>query len=184
MVVGWLVGVVVAVGELLAVAEGLGVGLLLGVATGGLGVADGAAGADAVAVGEGPGAAGVPAGWMFDGATTATGVADEAPAASRIPATMATMPPMPPAVTSTRVQEEAGRVPGSVPLPVNGVPLGGREGHGRHPVRRPVLATASRAGYPAGHRQAQPKPGPAQHGFSRPVVLGSGGLWAWCAPGP
>jgi hypothetical protein len=125
VVVGWPVGVVVAVGELLAVADGLGVGLLDGVAEGGLSVADGAAGAEAVPVGEGAGPVGAVAGWLFDGPTTATGVADEAPAASRIPATMATMPPMPPAVTSTRVQAEAGCVPGSGPLPVNGVPLRG-----------------------------------------------------------
>jgi hypothetical protein len=102
-----VVGVVVAVGELLAVADGLGVGLLDGVVGGRLGVADGA------------GAVGGAAGWLFDGATTATGVADEAPAASRIPATIAAMPPRPPAITSTRVQKEAGCVPGSGPLPVN-----------------------------------------------------------------
>jgi hypothetical protein len=148
VVVGWLVGVVVGVGELLGVGDGLEVGLLDGAAEGWLGVAGGAAGAEAAGVAEGTGAVGVAVGWLFAGPTTATGVADEAPAASRIPATMATTPPMAPIVTSRRVQEEAGFVPGTGPLPVNGVPLrgldfSGLDWHGRHPARRPVLATAA-----------------------------------------
>jgi hypothetical protein len=144
---GWPVGVVVGVGELLGVGDGLDVGLLDGAAEGWLGVEGGAAGAEAVGVAEGTGAVGVAVGWLIAGPTTFTGVADEAPAASRIPATMATTPPIPPTVTSRRVQEEAGFVPGTGPLPVNGVPLrgldfrgldfSGLDWHGRYPVRRP-----------------------------------------------
>ena len=119
MVVGVLVGVCEGVGELLAVAVGLDVGWLVGVA-GGLGVADGVAIADGVGVGEGV-AVGVGAGWLRAAAATSTGCWDEPVAAIAIPATMATMPAMAPAVINRRVHcGEPCCVPGTGPLPVNG----------------------------------------------------------------
>jgi hypothetical protein len=116
VVVGVLVGVCEGVGELLAVAVGLEVGWLVGA----LGVADGVAIADGVGVGEGV-AVGVGAGWLRAAAATSTGCWDEPVAAIAIPATMATMPAMAPAVISRRVHcGEPCCVPGTGPLPVNG----------------------------------------------------------------
>ena len=102
MVVGWLVGVCEGVGELLAVAVGLAVAWLDGGASVGLGVADGVAIADGVGVGEGV-TVGVGAGWLRAAAATSTGTWDGAVAAIAIPAVMATMPAMAPAVINTRV---------------------------------------------------------------------------------
>jgi hypothetical protein len=120
VVVGWLVGVCEGVGELVAVAVGLDVGWLVGVAGGGLGVADGVATADVVGVGAGV-AVGVGAGWLRAAAAISTGSWDEAVAAIAIPATMATMPAMAPAVISRRIHgEEPCFAGGTDPLPVNG----------------------------------------------------------------
>jgi len=75
---GVLVGVCVTVGELLAVADGLGVTW----------------------------PAGVDDGWLRAAAATSTGSVDGAAAAITIPATIATMPPMPPAASNTGIREE------------------------------------------------------------------------------
>jgi len=100
---GVLVGVCVAVAELLAVTDGLGV---VGVDDGWPGVADGVAAAEGGGVGEGVAGLGVAAGWLRAAAATSTGPVDGAAAAITIPATIATMPPMPPAASSTGIQEE------------------------------------------------------------------------------
>jgi hypothetical protein len=148
VVVGWLVGVCEGVGELLAVAVGLAVAWLDGGANVGLGVAT----ADGVGVGEGV-AVGVGAGWLRAAAATSTGSWDEAVAAIAIPATMATMPAMAPAVISRRIHgAEACCVPGSGPLPVNGclsgAGLAGRHvpasGSGRHPPGKSIRAPRAR----------------------------------------
>ncbi len=131
MVVGWLVGVCEAVGEVLAVGVGLEVAWLVGVGDGWPGVADGVAIADVVGVGEGV-TVGVGAGWLFAAAAISTGSWDEAVAATVIPATMATMPAMTPAVISRRGHGEEARVSGTGPLPVNGCLSGGLDWHGRH----------------------------------------------------
>jgi hypothetical protein len=104
VLVGWLVGVWVAVGELLAVTDGLGVTWLVGVGDGWPGGADG--GADGAGVGEGGAGLGVAAGWLLAAAATSVGWADGAAAAIMIPATIATMPAMPPAASNTGIQEE------------------------------------------------------------------------------
>jgi hypothetical protein len=132
VVVGWLVGVCEGVGELLAVAVGLEVAWLDGVAGGGLGATDGVAIADGVGVAEDAGA-GVAAGWLRAATATSTGSWDGAAAAIVIPATIATMPAMAPAAINRRIHgEEACCVPGTGPLPVNGCASQGLGWHGRH----------------------------------------------------
>jgi hypothetical protein len=75
---------------------------------------------------------GVAAGWLVAGAATANGPGGGAAAAITIPATIATTPPMAPAASSRTVQEPAGFVPGTGPLPVNGC-LAGAGPHGASP---------------------------------------------------
>ena len=99
-------GVCAGAGELLAVADGLDVALLDGVGVAWLAPGEG------VAVAEGVGVA-----------PPFAGPAEEVVVAIRIPATIATMPVLTPTASSTRVQVEAGAVPGVGPSPVNGMPL-------------------------------------------------------------
>ncbi len=100
------VGVCVTVGELLAVADGLGVTWPVGADDGWPGVADGVAAAEGAGVGEGAAGLGVAAGWLRAAAATSAGSADGPAAAIMIPATIAAMPPMPPAASNTGIQEE------------------------------------------------------------------------------
>jgi hypothetical protein len=105
--VGCPVGVREAVGELLALGDGLDDRELDGVDGNELGVAG--AVVDEEGTGE-AGGTGVPeavAGWLCADATTITGSAGGGAAASAIPATIATRPPTAPAPSSTGVQEEA-----------------------------------------------------------------------------
>jgi hypothetical protein len=97
-------GVCAGVGELLAVADGLGVALPDGVGVAWLGPGEGVAVAEAAAA-----------------APPFAGPADEVVVAIMIPATIATMPVMTPAASSTRVQVEAGAVSGAGPSPVTGI---------------------------------------------------------------
>lgn len=110
MLVGVAVGV--AVGGLLADADGVGDGELDGVGGSELGVAG------AVTVEEGSGELegnGVPLaeGWLVSDADISTGVAGGGAAASAIPAAIAAMPPMAPSPSSTGVQLAAGFGPDS-----------------------------------------------------------------------
>jgi hypothetical protein len=97
-----LVGVCLAVGELLAEGDGVGDGERDGVDGSALGVAveegSGEAGGTGVPVAE--------AGWPVADVVTSTGAAGGGAAASAIPATTATRPPMAPAPSNTRVQDE------------------------------------------------------------------------------
>lgn len=99
-------GLCVEAGELLAVADGLDVAPLDGVGVAWLVPGEGVAAAEAVGV-----------------APPFAGPADEVDVAIMIPATIATMPVMTPAASSTRVQVEAGAVPDVRPSPVTGMPL-------------------------------------------------------------
>ena len=117
---GRLVGVCAGVGELLALADGLEVALLDG-------VAEGVAVAEAVGAAPGP------------------GPADEPVVAITIPATIATMPVMTPTASNSRVQEDAGSVPDAGPSPVNGAPSPGLGWYGGTPSGVQLLAAASRA---------------------------------------
>ena len=87
-------------------ADGLDVALLDGVGVAWLAPGEG------VAVAEGVGVA-----------PPFAGPAEEVVVAIRIPATIATMPVLTPTASSTRVQVEAGAVPGVGPSPVNVMPL-------------------------------------------------------------
>ena len=108
-------------GELLAVADGLGVTLPDGVGVAWLGPGE------SVAVAEAVGAAppfALPA--------------DEVVVAIMIPATIATVPVMTPAASSNRVQVEAGAVSDAGPSPVTGMPLwAGLTWTARRPGRHP-----------------------------------------------
>jgi hypothetical protein len=145
VLVGWLVGVGVGVGELLAVADGLDVAWLdavgdgwLGVGEGWLAAGDGVAVAEAVGAGEG---VSVPGTGVAVLATAVPGPADEAAVAIMIPATSATTPPTAPAASNSRVQEDIGSVP--CPSPANGAAFLGLDWHRRHPFRRPAAARAA-----------------------------------------
>lgn len=125
VLVGVPAGVLVGVGELLDVAAGLeAVGLdgADGCWLGGASVAV----EDGAGVGEGtsgPGLEiGLPAGTVALSAVSVGGAA----AAIMIPVTIARMPPMAPAASNRRVQEEAWRIPDAGPSPVIGCLSGAR----------------------------------------------------------
>ena len=102
-----LVGVGVAVAELLAEGDGLGDGELDGVDGSALGVAGAVTVDEGTGEVEGTGVLVAEAGWLVSDADTSTGAAGGGAAASAIPATIATRPPTAPAPSSTGVQEEA-----------------------------------------------------------------------------
>jgi hypothetical protein len=102
-----LVGVGVAVAELLAEEDGLGDGELDGVDGSALGVAGAVTVEEGTGEAEGSGVLVAEAGWLVSDADTSTGPAGGGAAASAIPATIATRPPTAPAPSNTGVQEEA-----------------------------------------------------------------------------
>jgi hypothetical protein len=147
VVVGWLVGVRVGVGELLA--DGLGVALV-GVGEGWLGVGEdwlaaglGVAAEEAVGTAEGVSVLGAEGRLV---ATAAPAPLDGAAVAIMIPATSATMPPTAPAPSSSRIQEEIGSVP--CPSPAKGCASLRLDWRRRHHFGRPALAAASPARVP------------------------------------
>jgi hypothetical protein len=87
-------------------------------------VGDDAAVAEGAAVGEGADVVGVADGWLVAFADTSLGCADGDAAAIAIPAAMATMPAMTPAVSNSSVQEARG-IRGAGPSAVMGVPFRG-----------------------------------------------------------
>jgi hypothetical protein len=95
-----------AVAELLAEGDGPAVGWLAGAAR--VGVGDGAAVAEAVGAGEAVVVPGAAVGWLVAFADTSRGCWDGDAAAIAIPAAIATMPAMTPAVSNSSVQEARG----------------------------------------------------------------------------
>jgi hypothetical protein len=101
-----LVGVGVVVGEVLAEGGGLADGEPDGVDGSALGVVGAVTVEEGTGVAEGTGVLVADAGWLVSDADTSTGAAGGGAAASAIPATTATRPPMAPAPSNTRVQDE------------------------------------------------------------------------------
>jgi hypothetical protein len=153
VLVGLLVGVAVAVGELLAVGVGLEDGLD-GVGDGWTGCVDGVAIEEGAAVGEGAAAVGTTADWLCTGATPAVGLAFGAAATITTPATIATIPPRTPAASNSRLQEGPSRVPGTGPSPVNGCLSRGLDWQGAASV--PAAGSGRRPRKNIGARQTHP----------------------------